>query len=483
MKPTLLLALPLVFASQQEVLFPRPRSVAVIGSGAAGSSLAYHLSILSNHSMRITVFEQNSYIGGRSTTVFPYGNTTHYEPIELGASIFVKANRLLWDAVERYNLQLSSLHKAPREETSLHDEPEPPALGIYDGEEMVYETSHSQSKLSRLLDLIYRYGLAPLKTRRLVASVLEKFCTMYTGLPWTSLGAVAEGAGLIPVVNSTGELFLSESGVEERFAREIIQAATRVNYAQNLFQIHGLDTMVSLAAEGAVAVRGGNWLIFERWLVDAEVNLRLDTRVRRVDRSADGGVEVTFDRPDGVEAKEAFDAVVVTGPLSQSGIILSDPEEQVDYVTLHVTLITATERVSRTWLNGEPVPDVVLTTLPPDSAKNPGFFSLSLLDILPGPKSGKREYLYKLFSPQPLDEEGLSRMFPSANAVTWLHRKEWKSYPYAVPRAKFPAEQLGHGIYSTGGMDPFISTMESNALMGKNMAHLLMRDFKLRRDY
>jgi prenylcysteine oxidase/farnesylcysteine lyase len=37
--------------------------------------------------------------------------------------------------------------------------------------------------------------------------------------------------------------------IDARFAREILQVGTRVNYASNLAHIHGLETLVSIGLD------------------------------------------------------------------------------------------------------------------------------------------------------------------------------------------------------------------------------------------
>lgn len=53
----------------------------------------------------------------------------------------------------------------------------------------------------------------------------------------------------------------------------------------------------------------------------------------------------------------------------------------------------------------------------------------------------------------------------------------WHSYPYEYPRVTFEDSELAKGFYYTSGMDSFISTMETNALMGMNVAQLVVDDF------
>lgn len=77
--------------------------VAIIGAGSAGSSAAYHLHQYAPD-VNMTVFEKNSYIGGRSTSVQIQDDPL--EVAELGASIFVDANYILGNASKTFNLEL-----------------------------------------------------------------------------------------------------------------------------------------------------------------------------------------------------------------------------------------------------------------------------------------------------------------------------------------------------------------------------------------
>ena len=108
-------------------------------------------------------------------------------------------------------------------------------------------------------------------------------------------------------------------------------------------------------------------------------------------------------------------------------------------------------------------------------------------------------YIYKIFSPAPLTATFLSTLFPIPRTnispsdpvsaipsadITWLHEKVWNSYPYEVPRTEFEAIRLdgkdgsGKGVWYTSGIEGFISTMETSALMGMNVARLVLDELQ-----
>lgn len=58
--------------------------------------------------------------------------------------------------------------------------------------------------------------------------------------------------------------------------------------------------------------------------------------------------------------------------------------------------------------------------------------------------------------------------------ISWYYPHVFDSYPKAFPRVTFQDPVVGDGIFYTSGMESFISTMETNALMGKNVARLIV---------
>jgi prenylcysteine oxidase / farnesylcysteine lyase len=148
------------------------------------------------------VFERSSYVGGRSTTVNAYDD--QLLPVELGASIFVEVNEILTNASAAFELK-------PRKSKTDRAE----ILGIWDGSKFIYTQKDSGWYWFDVAKLIWKYGLAPIRTQRLMKSVVGRFRQLYEQphFPFRSLSAAAEDLDLVSVTAVTGEQFLSANNV------------------------------------------------------------------------------------------------------------------------------------------------------------------------------------------------------------------------------------------------------------------------------
>lgn len=207
-----------------------------LGAGAAGSSAAYHLHKYAQQEgidVNITIFEKTNHIGGRTLTVDVYDDPL--SPVELGASIFVEVNHILYNATRDFNLLVT---EPGTDEKGL--------LGIWDGKRFVYTQDSESWGWWNLVKLFWKYGTAPYYTHRLVQETVGSFLKLYQSpyFPFRSLSASAYELGLVQITGLTGKQFLAENKLDGPFAHDIVQASTRVNYASNLQYIHGLGTMV-----------------------------------------------------------------------------------------------------------------------------------------------------------------------------------------------------------------------------------------------
>ena len=415
-------------------------------------------------------------------------------------------NRILVSAAKEFGLLIiNGGDDRPRES--------PDTLGVWDGETFRFVQYEGASIWWSIAKLIWKYGLAPIRTQRLKNKTVAKFTQMYDEpyFPFRSLSQTAHDLGLTAVTSTMGNAFLKVNGIAPPFSTDIIQASTRVNYAQNLGEIHGLETMVCMSTDGAMAIKGGNWQIFDRMLQAAGANVLLNTSISEVSKQTDGTYLVSSKAQTGSQLPkdsiiEQFDSVVIAAPLQFTDIKISPSPvrtpDRIPYVNLHVTLFASPHKISPTVFNlpmDSAIPEIILTTLPKsadfsnDTAPS-GFFSISTLRTVRNRSyhTPRVEYLYKIFSPQPVNATFLCALLGlspptsldviSKDDVSWFYQQSWNSYPYLLPRVTFDDLQLDVDLWYTSGIESFISTMETSSLMGMNVAKLMVDDWNQARE-
>lgn len=274
-----------------------------------------------------------------------------------------------------------------------------------------------------------------------------------------------------------------------------------------------------MAPEGAKAVEGGNWQIFSHMVKASKADVHLNSAVTSIALNANQKYEITTaqEADDGNAKREGshsvvFDDVVIATPfqfanISTSEHLIQDPIDSIPYATLHVTLFASPYKFSPAFFKMPPasnVPISVLTTLGADEEAQPGrqgagksgFYSATLQRIVMNPRTNSPEYVYKIFSPDAVTPSFLSELLgveiPKSftpdeeerrdeaaddhiiNPISWFHATVFHPYPQKYPRVTFQDPVLSNGLYYTSGIESFISTMETSALMGMNVARLIV---------
>ena len=241
---------------------PRIPRIAIIGSGAAGelsfppplryslaspsaqqlttprctgSSAAYFLHHFSQVNPALTaeivIFESSNYVGGRSTILSPWNDIpTHHDsdeaPVELGASIFVPANKNLLKATKIFNLTT-----IPQSESAALEKG---GMGIYDGTEFVYEEADGFGWGFSYVRMWWRYGRSPLRLRSIVKHTVDKFTRVYTseflkaGGPYDSIYDFARATNLTVSASETAESYFAKEEISPLFTNELIAAGVSV---------------------------------------------------------------------------------------------------------------------------------------------------------------------------------------------------------------------------------------------------------------
>lgn len=127
------------------------------------------------------------------------------QPVELGASIFITLNHIIYGAAQRFNLPFEDLQPInPHELTA-----------IWDGENLVFETVASSSWWWEAARMWWRYGTSPYRAVSLVKNVVNIFLKLYEPpyFPFRSLTQRVYELGLERATGVTGEQFLEDNKV------------------------------------------------------------------------------------------------------------------------------------------------------------------------------------------------------------------------------------------------------------------------------
>lgn len=112
--------------------------------------------------------------------------------------------------------------------------------------------------------------------------MVGKFVSLYSwefSTPFQNLTELVTDLEWKKVVSQTTSEFFDLQGIDRRWTREMVEGATRVNYGQDVDQIHALEGLCSLATTGASSVKGGNYQLFEQFVKRSNATLHLNTTV------------------------------------------------------------------------------------------------------------------------------------------------------------------------------------------------------------
>ncbi len=383
-------------------------------------------------------------------------------------------------------------------------------MAIYDGERFVFTEGRGWGWWD-LGKLFWKYGRAPLRVRALVKTTVQSFLDIYGQSfasfgPFESWGELARAVNLSHPAALTGADYFRSKEVGEGFVNELVAAATQVNYGTPVHEIHGLGALVSLAANGANAIKHGNRRIFEEFLARSGAGFKLNATVdaiTRVDATETGKRDEWVVQSSAGNA--TYDAVILAAPFHQTNIRFANthapelvPPQR--YVELFVTFVLTSAPAPRSEYFGLPpstkhMPTSVFGTFDTASAVKPAFNSLNYLKPLSANVSerftrrlredggewadGTEWHVVKMFSNASLSEELLVDIF-GAGRVGKTVEKVWQSYPRLDPvswEGEVADVRLDEGLYYVNGFERFISTMETSTVAAFNVVGLLLSDF------
>lgn len=131
-------------------------------------------------------------------------------------------NKILADAVSHFNLSSDGSNNFIVDE---EEDKERDFMGVWDGHSFVLTTPEDMGWFDKA-KLLWKYGLAPIRTMRLMRKTVGAFLQMYEEphFPWPSLSEKAHELGLVEASAATGEEFLRKNGIGGAFAHDVVQA-------------------------------------------------------------------------------------------------------------------------------------------------------------------------------------------------------------------------------------------------------------------
>src|SRR5206468_3441094 len=111
-----------------------------------------------------------------------------------------------------------------------------------------------------------------------------KFLNIYYLVnPFTSIDSAIDKLDLSDLVKFTGEYYFSEiQKINQNYLYDIVEPVVRVNYAQNLNEIHAMGAYIGLAPIGAKKIKGGNYQLFEKFAEYSGANIKLNSKVIKI---------------------------------------------------------------------------------------------------------------------------------------------------------------------------------------------------------
>eukprot|EP01064_Diplonema_japonicum_P011784 TRINITY_DN19239_c0_g1_i2.p1 TRINITY_DN19239_c0_g1~~TRINITY_DN19239_c0_g1_i2.p1 ORF type:complete len:629 (+),score=195.81 TRINITY_DN19239_c0_g1_i2:48-1934(+) len=442
-------------------------TIGIVGAGLGGASSAYFLrQALPNAT--IVVFEKDT-IGGRIRSV----DFSDVKNIETGGSTWHSSHQQMNELCEALGIKVTNPLKRTDGSTSG-------PYGVWNGRDIVFK--QSASDVGMVLSMIWRYGLSPLYSQRLVDEVSDKLEEVYSLLsnshPWTSHEDLLRQLHLYDTSQQDLRSLLRNNGFNAAFMDEIVEGIIRSNYGQPLSGTNALAGLLAMksGADELYAAKNGNVCIVEELLRQSQVDIMNETRVVSIHRTnrenASQSVILKYDKL-GAENTAHFDAVVMAAPADLADIDIFDSRHvryQTNpnhYVITHVTLVLCNGLSPHYFrlLKSESDPSLLLT-MEEDVAV---FSSLGLYKKL------HSQAVYKILSRELLTEELLDKMFINKTDVM---RHTWHAYPELKQLQSYPPLKIDEYIYYPSGFERVLPLMEGVVLSARNVVNMLLGDVK-----
>jgi prenylcysteine oxidase/farnesylcysteine lyase len=443
-------------------------SVTIIGAGIAGSSAAFFARQALGSDVRILVLERAQRIGGRVRTIELGGCR-----VEAGAGVVHSSNRYVRGFVGRLGL-----HRVPEghgAHTQRRVNGSHPLFGVWNGADL--DVIGRGSRPGIMAHLLARHPVSLVETVARAGSMVRRFGRIYelqrAGATFATPQALLRAVGLQRLAGLTGRDYLHAHRVSQRFASHIVDPVCRNSYCQDA-GINALACLICVAGTGLAggsvfSVRDGNEQLCHGLLALSRAEVRTGS-------SADAIVRAPGRRPGQPRylvltqqgQSIASHAVLLCAPVA--GMRVGEWEQleaaaAVPYETVHVTFVTG--HLDPRHLSAPRLPHLpahILTEAAPDVP----FCAIAGVGTTStgGP-------VHRVYSRAPITDQVLDALFADRDRTLTM---SWSAYPTLAPSRQHPPFRIDAGLYYANAMERTVSTLETEAVAGRNLVNLLEAD-------
>eukprot|EP00127_Corallochytrium_limacisporum_P004004 Clim_evm53s156 gene=Clim_evmTU53s156 len=450
---------------------PERINVAIIGGGMAGSAAAYTLTKdqrFLNANSTLTIFERNDRLGGRVRELDFEGVM-----LEAGGTIVAAVNQPFSNYTEELGLTKQT-EFGPSKDTQ----------GVWDGDDLRFETSHSSWWTD--VKMFLRYGLTPVHVEKAVPSIASQFAQPYDMMPMTDVMGALNSVGLTDLTTQTIDTYREQERWNSKFFDEMVAGMTRDNYMQNL-DMSALGAMVAMCGSIGDLYKleeGNSQLCVEMIRAATEAcnvnscraNLRKETAVTEINFKSERLIAVTYkDLSSNTEHEEEFTDVLITVPLEIANIKIKGlpgsvaaqlSSTQRSFVHMYTTFVRGNLDPHYFGKKKQSELPTEFTTM---DTPNEDFYALAQTTDY---SSEDGTAIFEMFTMEHPDESGvLNTLFTTVINTTSV---EWHPYPYLHTNVHAPPIVLADGLYYAMGFETFFSAMEVALLEGTNVAKVLI---------
>jgi prenylcysteine oxidase/farnesylcysteine lyase len=423
--------------------------IAIVGAGIGGSSAAHYL--LKTNNITVDIYERTDTVGGRVQSQEIKGHM-----INIGASFFIKTNRLIYDLTKELNVDINP--------TSSDDQ----KVSIVNGHNILIDISDNY--VINIVKFLWRYGLAPLYAKNLISDRVAEFIKIYDHLDnkntFENLESLLKTINLGDLTSYTIEEYLLKNDISQKYIDEVVSGLAAGIYSQDK-TINAFAGFIALAGSNEDTyeiTKGNNYLIqalIDYLKLNPNFGLYLNQTVNTITKYNDkyyiGGNE--------------YDRVIIACPLEKTGITFEN-------ITINNTLPHYFKEVHVTVIEGEVSPtyfydrdDVPNTFVSTQKNLTENVSDLLLRD----------DYITTISSDDVIADEGFPIL---SEGYRVLFRKHWDfAYPQfvKVQPENLPLFVLDKGLYYINAIETAGSCQELSMISARNIVNIIEKDLERKR--